>query len=83
MSDITFTTTPNEDGKTVTAIYVYNGVTHERSVNAVLDEDGNIDAEATEVRCEEIARGVKNKIDIGAISPPAADPEPADPEQPA
>ena len=45
--------------------------THQRSVNAVFDSDGNYDAAATKVRVAEVALGVENKIAMGVISAPA------------
>ena len=47
-----------------------SGCTHERSVNVVFDSEGNYDEAATLVRCEEVARGVKAKMECGAIVAP-------------
>jgi hypothetical protein len=52
--------------KTVPVTFVHAGVTHERNVNACLDE-GVYDEEATEARVADVARGVTVKIDIGVI----------------
>ena len=46
-------------------------LTHQRSVNAVVDSDGKYDAAATKVRVAEVALGVENKIAMGVISVPA------------
>ena len=47
-----------------------SGCVHERSVNVVFDSEGNYDEAATLVRCEEVARGVKAKMECGAIVAP-------------
>lgn len=43
-------------------------VTHERHVNVCYDADGNYDEAATDIRIEEVAMGVENKIAVGVIS---------------
>ena len=43
-------------------------VTHTRQVNVCFDSSGNYDDTATKVRCEEVAKGVENKIAVGIIS---------------
>jgi hypothetical protein len=56
--------------RTVPVTFVRGDVIHERAVNAVLDEDGAYDAEATAERVDEVARGVACKVDAGAITNP-------------
>ena len=51
----------------VEVTFEYNGVTHTRNVNAVIT-DGQFDEAATGERVRDVARGVKNKIDVGAIT---------------
>jgi len=43
-------------------------ITHTRNVNVVFDGSGNYDDTATKARCAEVAMGVENKINVGAIS---------------
>lgn len=43
-------------------------VTHTRQVNVCFDSSGSYDEAATKLRCEEVARGVENKINLGVIS---------------
>ena len=43
-------------------------VTHVRNVNVVFDSEGKYDDDATKARCAEVAMGVENKINVGAIS---------------
>ena len=43
-------------------------VTHTRFVNVCYDGSGNYDETATKARCEEVANGVENKINLGIIS---------------
>jgi hypothetical protein len=47
-----------------------SGCVHERSVNVVFDSEGNYDNDATLERCGEVARGVKAKMECGAIVAP-------------
>lgn len=63
------------DTKTVPVKFEHGGVTHERNVNAVFDEDGKYDKVETKKRVDAVALGVANKIDIGAIKN-ATPPEP-------
>ena len=44
-------------------------ITHLRAVNAVFDEDGQYNAGLTEARVVEVGMGVKNKIEVGTITP--------------
>ena len=69
---------PEGDNKTVDVSFTDGTITHERSVNAVY-ADGSYDAEATEIRVGEVARGVENKIALGVITESSQEPEPAPP----
>lgn len=60
--------------RTVPVTFTQGEIVHQRSVNACLDEAGEYDAEATEARVAEVARGVAHKIALGVIT--AAEPEP-------
>ena len=53
--------------KTVPVVFAEGGVTHRRTVNAVL-KDGGYDKAATRARVEEVGAGVAHKIAIGVIS---------------
>lgn len=53
---------------TVSVTFLHNGVRHKRRVNACLDGDGRIDAEATAARVAEVATGVTYKIEMGLIT---------------
>ena len=75
----TKTPDPDNEGKTidttadVTDIEVEfksdnPSITHTRHVNVVFDGSGNYDDTATKARCAEVAMGVENKINVGAIS---------------
>lgn len=61
--------------RTVAARFVHAGVTHSRTVNAVLDAEGKYDKDATAIRIDEVALGVRHKIEIGAITDPTPPPE--------
>lgn len=63
----TYTTT---EVRNINVRFVHDGVTHERPVNVCWDSDGNYDHEATLVRCQEMANGVENKINLGVITNP-------------
>jgi hypothetical protein len=56
--------------------FEYKDITHERTVNVCFDEDGNYDEEQTNNRIQEVANGVKHKIDVGVISAPEPSPDP-------
>ena len=72
---ITYTYEAPEGDATVVEVTFTDGtITHTRSVNAVF-VDGLYDADATETRVEEVARGVEHKIAVGVISVPAEEPE--------
>lgn len=64
--------------KDILVRFVHNDVTHERHVNVCFDSEGQYDHAATFVRCEEMANGVRNKIELGVIIPP----QPLDPSKP-
>jgi hypothetical protein len=72
---------PTGDETSVDVTFTDGTVTHQRSVNAVFTDDA-YDADATEDRVAEVARGVENKIAVGAISQPeeAAEEEAAEEE---
>ena len=67
---ITFAFDPPEAGKTSVKVrFIRGGVLiHERDVNAVF-VDGVFDDEATEDRVEQVANGVKHKLEVGAVQP--------------
>lgn len=56
--------------RSVPVTFQHAGVTHKRSVNAVLDEQGGYDANLTKARVDEVALGVVEKIALGAITNP-------------
>lgn len=56
--------------RTVPVTFTSGAITHKRSVNAVLKEDGSYDKAGTLARVEEVALGVAHKIAIGVISAP-------------
>jgi hypothetical protein len=64
---------PEGENTTVEVTFTDETITHTRGVNAVFT-DGAYDAEATEIRVSEVARGIENKIAVGAITAPAEDP---------
>ena len=51
----------------VAVTFVHAGITHKRSVNACLKDDGSFDLKATKARVEEVAQGVEGKIALGLI----------------
>lgn len=53
--------------RTVPVTFTHAGVTHRRTVNAVLDDQGEYDRDATRARVDEVAVGVQNKIDRGIL----------------
>jgi hypothetical protein len=67
---ITFAFDPPEAGKTSVKVrFIRGGVLiHERDVNAVF-VGGVFDDEATEDRVEQVANGVKHKLEVGAVQP--------------
>lgn len=78
MADLTFDIgTFDAETRTVPVTFTHGEIRHLRSVNACLDSAGNFDAEATEARIREVARGVAHKIAIGVI---VAESDPVQPE---
>ena len=73
---------PEGENKSVDVTFTDGTITHTRGVNAVFT-DGVYDAEATETRVSEVARGVEHKIAVGAITAPAENPAEAPAEGPA
>ena len=69
---------PEGENKTVDVSFTDGTITHGRQVNAVYT-DGSYDAEATEIRVVEVARGVENKIAIGVITESSEEPAPTPP----
>lgn len=57
-----------EGDQTVSVTFTHSGVTHRRSVNACLTDDGTYDAATTANRVAEVAKGVEHKIAVGAIA---------------
>lgn len=67
---------PEGDATVVEVTFTDGTIAHTRSVNAVF-VDGVYDADATENRVGEVARGVEHKIALGVIGiPPSGGPEP-------
>ncbi|MFT3967910.1 MAG: hypothetical protein QM690_18730 [Sphingobium sp.] len=58
----------DKDSRTVPVTFTHGGVTHARSVNAVLKENGNYDRAATKDRVDKVALGVEVKIAAGVIT---------------
>jgi len=76
MSDIKFKIgTYNADARNVPVTFTSGDIKHERTVNAVLKEDGSYDRAATKLRVEEVAQGVAHKISLGVITNPPPEPE--------
>jgi hypothetical protein len=80
---ITFAFDPPAAGETAVLVrFIRAGaLIHERKVNAVF-VDGVFDEEATEDRVEQVANGVKHKLEVGAVQPHKEDevgPRPQDP----
>lgn len=57
----------NAAARTVAVKFEHLGVVHRRPVNACHKSDGKYDAEATGARVAELAAGVAQKIEFGAI----------------
>jgi len=75
---LTWTYNAPDEGETIVEVTFLNEspeITHTRAVNAVFDEDGTYNSELTEIRVSEVALGVKNKIAVGVITPPAEESE--------
>ena len=58
------------DSRTVPVTFTSGDVKHERTVNAVLKDDGSYDKAATKTRVEEVGQGVAHKIALGVITNP-------------
>ena len=71
---------PHESEPTIMVTFTDGTITHERSVNAVYT-DGSYDADATETRVAEVARGVENKIALGVITESSGEPAPTPPAE--
>lgn len=77
---LTYTYNPPAENETfVMVTFTQGDIVHERSVNAVFTDE-SYDAEATETRVSEVARGVAHKIAVGVITQRATDPAPEVPE---
>lgn len=63
----------NPATETVEVTFTYNGVTHKRAVNAVINSDGSYNDELTVERVNEVSLGVKEKIDLGVITNPSGE----------
>lgn len=64
----------DSDKRSVPVTFTSGEIEHNRSVNAVLDDNGTYDQAGTKARVEEVARGVAAKIELGVIT--VAEPEP-------
>lgn len=62
--------------RSVPVTFTSGDIKHERSVNAVLKDDGTFDKAATKARVDEVARGVAHKIGLGVLTAPVGE-EPA------
>ena len=79
MSDLTYQIGAfDSDNRNVSVTFTKGEIVHTRNVNAVVDENGDLDTEATELRVQEVARGVEVKIDLGVITAPVPDPDPSE-----
>lgn len=65
----------NRTTNKVEVTFSHNGVTHTREVNACLNAKGKYDQDATAKRVEEVAAGVKHKIELGVITNPPPEEE--------
>jgi len=59
--------------RSVPVTFTSGDIKHERSVNAVLKEDGAYDKAATKARVDEVARGVAHKIGLGVLTAPVVE----------
>lgn len=67
MSEITWSyNPPSENETTVEVTFTKGEITHTREINAAFN-NSEYDADATEVRVNEVARGVENKITLGVL----------------
>ena len=65
----------------VAVIFDHEGVTFSRPVNACLTAAGAYDEMETAARCDEVARGVAAKIEMGIITNPPPTAEDNDKEE--
>lgn len=65
----------NSENRTVSVTFTRGDISHERTVNAVLKDDGSYDRTGTKARVDEVARGVAHKIGLGVITVPPSEPE--------
>lgn len=63
------------DTRTVPVTFTSGDIKHERTVNAVLKDDGSYDKAGTKARVDEVAQGVEHKIKLGVITNPPPAPE--------
>jgi hypothetical protein len=78
---VTYTySAPEGESKTVDVSFTDGEITHNRQVNAVFT-DGVYDADATETRVAEVAKGVEHKIAVGAIREQEDVPDPIEPAE--
>lgn len=63
------------DTRTVPVTFTSGDVKHDRTVNAVLKDDGSYDKVGTKARVDEVAQGVAHKIGLGVITNPPPEPE--------
>ena len=63
------TTDISAEDKTVKVVYTNDsGLTHTRDINVPRKEDGSVDSEYYQEILDGQLRGVKNKINVGAIT---------------
>lgn len=72
----------NSENRTVPVTFTSGDISHERTVNAVLKDDGSYDRTGTKARVEEVARGVAHKIGLGVITIAQPEPEIPAPDAP-
>ncbi|WP_028965371.1 hypothetical protein [Sphingomonas phyllosphaerae] len=61
--------------RTVHVTFEQGAIEHKRAVNACLDAEGSYDEAATAARVHDVARGVAQKILVGAITEPETIPQ--------
>lgn len=54
--------------RTVPVVFTCGDIKHERSVNAVVKDDGSYDRSATKARVAEVGLGVAHKIELAVIT---------------
>ncbi len=60
--------------RTVPVTFTLGEIVYKRAVNAVMKANGTHDRAATTARVNDVARGVAEKIKVGAITIPTAPP---------